>query len=309
MSLSRALKLTTVTIISAACLAAAFAPFAIEAAPFAVNAGIALLLWGLAYFYTHRRPDAKIATTAETVGYMTVVSACIGLISYTMVTLNRPLIDEHLAQIDAAVGIDWLAFLAFSAQYPWFTTAMELAYHSSAWQLFAAFFILSFCGQFDHLRRFLLTYAWTVFVVVIVAGLMPAIGAYIYYQPPPELQVMSAQAGIWHLEHFNALRDGSFSVFKLMEIEGLVTFPSFHTTLALLTVWAYWPIALLRWPILIVNIFVLLGTVLEGGHYVIDMVAGAALAGLAIVLVKRLRGADAETKPAKQPAEGPAFAT
>ncbi len=305
MTLTYALNLTTLVITFSALIAYSLVDFDVQLTPFFVSAVISVVLWSVAYIYTYWRPHQQIATTAQCVAYLMFVSPSIGLVSYAMVSLNLPLIDAQLAAWDAAMGFDWLAFLAFSADYPWFTKTMTMAYHSSGPLLIAAFFILSFFKHDDHLKRFLLTYAWTVFIVVVTAGLLPAIGAYEYYQPASELKVFSAQAGVWHLDHFNALRDGTYDQFRLSEIEGLVTFPSFHTTLALLTVWCYWPLRWLRWPILVLNIFVLLGTVLEGGHHVIDMVVGAGLAFVAIAVARRLTDSAA---PQSQPSAVPVAA-
>ena len=65
-------------------------------------------------------------------------------------------------------------------------------------------------------------------------------------------------------------------------IEGLITFPSFHTALAVVTAWAFWGTRYIAGPTLVLNLTVIASTVPVGGHYFVDVFAGAAIAGARI---------------------------
>ena len=79
-------------------------------------------------------------------------------------------------------------------------------------------------------------------------------------------------------------------------MEGIITFPSYHAALAIVLGWALWQVAWLRWPGVVVNGLVVAATPIDGGHYFVDVFAGAVIAALAIAAARSLavRNAQAE---------------
>jgi membrane-associated phospholipid phosphatase len=68
--------------------------------------------------------------------------------------------------------------------------------------------------------------------------------------------------------------------------EGIVTFPSFHATLAIILTYA---VRHYRWALAVIaplNCLMILAIPTVGGHYLVDLFGGAAVAGLAILLVQ-----------------------
>jgi membrane-associated phospholipid phosphatase len=49
----------------------------------------------------------------------------------------------------------------------------------------------------------------------------------------------------------------------------------------------FWPSRLFRWPMLALNALMILAAIPVGGHYLVDILAGAATAVAAIVAVKK----------------------
>jgi membrane-associated phospholipid phosphatase len=88
-------------------------------------------------------------------------------------------------------------------------------------------------------------------------------------------------------------------------MDGLISFPSFHTANAILIVWTLWPIHLLRFVLLPLNLLLIASTPLCGAHYVIDIVGGAAVAFAAILVTSRLarspRGRASKSLLAQEP--------
>ena len=78
------------------------------------------------------------------------------------------------------------------------------------------------------------------------------------------------------------LRPGTLHSVKLDNLEGLITFPSFHTTGALMFIWAFRSVPFLRGPAVALNISLILATPIDGAHYFIDLVGGATVAFAAI---------------------------
>jgi membrane-associated phospholipid phosphatase len=78
------------------------------------------------------------------------------------------------------------------------------------------------------------------------------------------------------------VRDGSLRHLELLGLAGLVTFPSFHAGSAILYAWALWPVRWFRPVAILCNAAMLAATPIDGGHYFIDVIAGVAVAVLAI---------------------------
>lgn len=113
-----------------------------------------------------------------------------------------------------------------------------------------------------------------VLVVFAIFLVFPAEGPFAGYgfEPSP------SQAR--YREHLRTLRSGERTWFSYQETEGLVTFPSFHTTWALLLIVARRHRMRVLWPFAALNIAVIVSTMTTGWHYFSDVLAGAAVCGV-----------------------------
>src|SRR5439155_10643608 len=103
---------------------------------------------------------------------------------------------------------------------------------------------------------------------------------------------------------FYGLRDGTFRTLVAVGSEGIITFPSLHAALAVILIAALWPISVLRWVILALNIVMLAATPIDGSHYFIDVFAGIAVAGAALAAARAINGrAASQTVRCTTPAE------
>src|SRR3954447_12858859 len=87
-----------------------------------------------------------------------------------------------------------------------------------------------------------------------------------------------------HVEQYMSLRTHAFTEFSLSEAKGIITFPSFHTTCAIVFAWAMWRVPFVRWVGLLTNLGMIAVTPLHGSHYFTDVAAGAAIAPIAIAI-------------------------
>jgi membrane-associated phospholipid phosphatase len=69
-------------------------------------------------------------------------------------------------------------------------------------------------------------------------------------------------------------------------MEGLVTFPSFHTTLGILIVYAVRDFKVLAIFVGALNAVMIVATMPEGGHHLVDVLAGAGVALASISTVR-----------------------
>jgi membrane-associated phospholipid phosphatase len=225
--------------------------------------------------------------------------------TYLAAATGWPLQDPALAAMDERLGFDWVALLAFCNASPTLSLVLVAAYHSATTQLACLYALLALTGRSAQLAEFITLFVITFVAVVVIAAFVPAAGAYHHYQPTEEMfSNFSAQAGMWHYDVLQTLRSQAVPELNLSQVKGLVTFPSFHTALAIITAYAARGIRYVTAPVAVLNGLVVLSTLPEGGHYLVDVIAGALIAILAIAFVRLRRSkvarpaiAAAETSP------------
>jgi membrane-associated phospholipid phosphatase len=241
------------------------------------------------HYYGKRRaaPHIRMMCSAGlgSILFFIIYTAVITILSYLVASLNFPLYDRELAQWDAAIGFDWKAFLGWVNSHPLIGKILIWSYHSSIIQLVVIILLLSMTMKISRLQELCDLYVMTSLVTIVLSGLFPAAGAYAYHAPEPMLfNSLNPNAGLWHIEHYEGLRNGSYRLIELGQMQGLVTFPSFHTCFAITLAWCFRDF---RWLFPIAIAFcgaVLLSTLTEGGHYLVDVLAGIVITIACIVL-------------------------
>jgi membrane-associated phospholipid phosphatase len=176
----------------------------------------------------------------------------------------NPLADKWLLAADAAFGLSAPATVALAHQHPWFLLGMKLAYFSVIPQ--TAILILVLAEKpalWQFLARFMLAAQITV--------------CFFFFLPAEGLPT-SITPGI--ADRFYDLRAGADVDWQ--SAQGIITFPSFHTAWAIILVAAFWSTRM-RWPALALNAAMLVSTVTVGGHYYVDVMAGAIVALVVII--------------------------
>ncbi|MGL4728243.1 MAG: phosphatase PAP2 family protein [Bosea sp. (in: a-proteobacteria)] len=262
-----------------------------------------------------RLGNVVATSSALCVALFLMMPAPLAMFSYACAGLgaNLPLMDTTLARIDAAYGFDWLGAVSWFNQHPTLVWLLGHAYHGTIVPLIYVLVLLNVLGRRDRIVAFMTLFIGTCVAANILSGLVPAIGAYVHFAPGETLRsAISNDAGVWHLAQFEALRAGTLTQFKLTATEGLVTFPSFHTAAALcvpLALRGLGALTALAWA---VAGAIIISTIPIGGHYLIDVIAGAAMTfALHALLVRAKVGEAAMREPgsvdaAPQPALIPA---
>ena len=277
--LIKALAILTASVVAVDTFWILATPFTFEMKSLILSLACIALLGGLGVFYTYKRPLPIMQNILFSTVFLVVLTNGLAMLSYLLVSINLPLQDANLAKIDVLLGYDWYGALGLANDHYIIGKLLTAAYNSSLIQVLVVVLVLGFTNRRERLMEFFTTYSFSLTAVIILSALIPAAGAYVYLKPPPELYAnLNPAAGVWHLEHFNALRDGSMRHLNLLNVHGLVTFPSFHTALAVLTVFTFRGMGKLFVGALILNALVIASTLTEGGHYLIDVIAGGALA-------------------------------
>jgi hypothetical protein len=206
------------------------------------------------------------------------------VLSYALAARAGPLWDARFSAMDQAIGFNWPFIFEAADHVPVALWLGGLAYHSLTLQMVACIVILSASNQFDRLRIAVTAAIASGFATILISGLMPALGN--VFDPTSYRHLWPSVA--W-LEQgmIIGLRDGSWRAIDLTRLLGIVTFPSYHATLPIILAWS---VAQTRWCRVVAPAWAaitIIATPLFGGHYAIDVIAGAGLAILALWLVLR----------------------
>jgi membrane-associated phospholipid phosphatase len=199
-----------------------------------------------------------------------------GVLSYLAATCALPLQDGLLEQLDRVVGFDWLAWHDALLNQPILDWLFPIAYYSLESQAALSIIYFTASNRTVRIGELLLLMGATSLVTVLISAIWPALGPFPEHFPYlPDLLALRA-GGPWH--------------FNLFTMQGIVTMPSYHTVMAVLFTYAFRGTGLIGYGIAALNVVMLLSIPPIGGHYLVDMLAGGALA-LGAIAVQRASAA------------------
>lgn len=219
--------------------------------------------------------------------FLLLYAMCSTVLTYMGQAVNAPLQDEALATADAALGMDFLGFHAWVGTQPYMPEAMFYAYNSCAKQFLVIFLVSALFLDRENVAQFCALLVLTIVPTIIIASLWPALGSCIYHQPTAQpFAHLDPLACREYLPHVESLRAGTFEVFDLRQSKGLLTFPSYHTVMAIIATYAVRKYIWLLVPFALLNAVNIVSTIPFGGHYFVDVLGGAAIAFSAIAIVR-----------------------
>jgi len=249
---------------------------------------VAATLLGIAGFYRRGARSERLSVVAEGLLLVIVIFSSGILLSYAAATTGLPFRDVAFDTADRALGFDWRAYAAFVDSSPVLATAYRVAYLSLIPQLFILTIALAVAGRFDRLHKFLIAVVISLAVTCAVFALMPAVSVYAHLEIPLDrFANIRPVSTFQHIGPIEGLRSGMIRTVSFDDMHGLITFPSFHACAAALLAWGFWPVRPLRAPFLILNLLMIGATPIDGAHYLVDVIAGLALAGLAVAVAER----------------------
>lgn len=239
---------------------------------FALPAGIVALAVA---FHLFRQGKAALMT--EYLALTLSMALAFTVLAYLCLAASGPLADAQLLAADRALGFDWLAGFHFLERHPLLFWVMERLYVSLDFQALYLCLFLGLLGREGALREVF----WIVFVAALMTDVtaiaMPAYGPFAVFG-------LSAHGGF--LPDMMRVKSGHHLDFALAKMTGVISFPSFHTVMALAYAYAMRKTGLVGYLIAAVNFAMLFSIPFFGGHYLVDMIAGAAVVVLAAAIVK-----------------------
>ncbi len=261
-------------------------------------------LAGVYIVYRWWRPEPVISDICGAVVVLVLSALAAGTVSLAGLRLGAPLIDERLAAFDSAFLLETRSIVAGVAHEPIFAKLLGFAYNGSFPLLVISAVYLGWTRREKSLWQLAFVFSFTAIACATLSAVFPAIGAFKHFEYSAKfLEGLPSGVGIYHLPTFEYYRHAVAPVISMQTSDGVVTFPSFHCCLALMTAFAYvghrwlFPVALL-W-----NALVIVATIPIGGHYIVDLLAGASLWALAYALATALWREAGEARVGFQPPE------
>ena len=225
----------------------------------------------------------RIADVAEVAGALGLLAVFVPLLTCMLARTGAPLADQRLIDWDAALGFDWLRLVTLLKDQQTLTLVLCHAYASLMQQPTVLLAVLGLAGLTHRLQQFALAWAVALVGTVLVFPFLPAVGGDPHHGlTPADFPFIRVPAPFMYGKVLLAARDGSMSELGILALEGIVAFPSFHTAAAVLLAWAFWGVRSVRWPALALNVAMIASCPFIGAHYIVDLIAGAALAWGAI---------------------------
>jgi hypothetical protein len=244
-----------------------------------VGAAVLALLLGL-WLYFHFVPGtATECLIAEVIFVLvlTIVFVNIALVwQYGAVALRSPYADPWLAAADARLGFYVPALVLWTNRHPAIYGVLRVAYLSLTAQFALAIFGLGALREREGLWEFAFHFQVCLAISLMAFALWPAVHAPAYYgyQPGDMTRL---------IQQIKGFHDGSMTIVKVSELEGLVSFPSFHVAGGLIVTWAFRRHPRILLPVVVLNIAMVASTFMGGVHYVIDVVGSVPTVAVSLV--------------------------
>jgi len=198
-----------------------------------------------------------------------------GLISLMALRLHLPVVDRQLLALDHLLGIDTVGVARSLSHLPWNVMIfIQLCYKFTVPVVFVSLIGVALLGDRLEAWRAAFCFVGSLLTVCIISIATPARGLGVWVTDA-DLSSMPAGALRYAFHSFDHFYLGHDPVLQVKSIDAVVCFPSFHAIMGLivLAIWRRRPAAL---PLAIMWLVgMLTGTLAVGGHYVIDLLAGA----------------------------------
>ena len=238
----------------------------------------AVLVGALGQYYRQSRRSATIASALTCTALMIFFSNAALILNYLILPLQRPSIDPLLIVIDAKLGYSWPAIVAFAAENPVINVVTKYAYMTTMPQVTLLIVVLGLSGRTQWLHRLMLMICITTIVLIAFWAAFPSHGPAAFFELSPE--VLAAASPLVKPEYGKLMLAMAVEGPKLItpaDTEGLIAFPSYHSALAFICMFCAWGVRPLFPIFVVINLAILPGTLIHGGHHLVDVPAGFAL--------------------------------
>jgi hypothetical protein len=229
------------------------------------------------------------------ISFVIVGFTALRVLNHLTMSIPFPWVDNELAELDTLLGLDWLAYAEWVSHRPLLITAFQFAYAGLTLVALVVFMILCLLGRVDRAKEFVCLVLYTGVIATLVGAMFPAKAAMDRFASSSLQAMFGVDAGIYFIPYLDVLRSHAPYVFNLQELPGLVTIPSFHAACGILIVYSCRGMRFLLLLAILYASVMIASTPLIGGHYFVDLIAGALLAVAVVVVNVKIATSTAKT--------------
>src|SRR5262249_49472972 len=201
---------------------------------------------------SRKRRDPQVMFVLAGTAQVVLVTVVMAPFTYVAATAGFPLQDANLLAIDHALGLDWEGYVRAVNDHPVLAAWLSYGYSMIRWPIFAIPVVLAAAHHYRRIGEFTFAFALALVVTTFLSALVPAYGVYQQIGlDPATLTNLDPRASLDTVRDLAPVRAGTLRHLDLFALAGIVTFPSFHATSAVLYAWAFWPVRWMR-PIALV---------------------------------------------------------
>ncbi len=210
----------------------------------------------------------------------------LGVLNHILMAFPFPLTDDLLTRWDRALGLDWLALGRAISYFPTVNFAMDHIYQFMVPALIMTGLHAIIVGRSDYATEFLGLVITTAIFCVSLAMFFPCIGAMDHLADPAFKAMFSKETGNSFVPQLLELRGTALVQINPMQMAGLAAFPSFHCVCGVLIIYGSRSTRISHAIASIFGVLLIAATPTFGGHYFVDLIAGAIIA-ISFILIGR----------------------
>jgi membrane-associated phospholipid phosphatase len=223
-------------------------------------------------------PSGKAARAADCLGVLSlmwVATLACGTMATISLRLGMPAADQALFTTDRALGIDPTRLAALlTTSPPRLVSAMANAYNDTMPIVVLATMATALLGKRIEAWRAAFCYVGGLWSACLISIMVPAKGVGVWFSDAL-VSRLPERAARYAFPTFDRFHGSTERLFRLDMLQGVVTFPSFHTIMGLILLAVCRGSMLLVIPAAAWFLLMMGATVPLGGHYVVDLVGGA----------------------------------
>jgi len=265
--------------------------FDVDGLGFAGIAALSGVLAAAGLFYERVRKEDRLAAMLIGTSFLLGMSASFSCLNYLLLTVAGHRIDAPLAALDRALGVDWPTMMIAMSRHPVISALLQLAYISVLTQVALLVVLLGWRGRHENIYAFCLALSAGAAISIAIWTLAPSFGAFSVYVLPADAarHLSLALDGRYARDLISLLANGPGHI-SPTSAKGLIGFPSFHAAMAMMVVWYARELSTVRWFALALNVVVLVATPIQGGHHVVDVLAGFGVAAIGVIFANAMTG-------------------
>jgi len=239
---------------------------------------LCVLIFTAAYIAGHFAEYPRACSLSRTFCFSTFIALCTVITLHVLPLSPFPMRDSALARADQLLGFNTGRFsMAIRNHHPDIKFFFDVAYAALIPISYFSLLTLSWFSA-HRARELILLMSLSSFFGLFLYFFLPAIG------PMASYHYTMSNAELALLKNINLVRkDGPASQLFLT---GDISFPSFHTILAIFCAWVWRDYKIIFIPLCLISFLIILSTLTTGWHYLSDVLGGILISFVSIYSAK-----------------------